>query len=190
MNPIKVFINLSEYSSCEDFSQSCWTTEKIKNNSGDKYSVGVCSAEDDPYFPIRVGKLGEVAFSKYFGLKVDFGYKYRGDSFDFKLGHFTVDIKTSIKNYGKGFIYCKSSTGCNIPINKDIYVFSYLEQEDRVNKFANICLVGYCIKKDIKYFPVRQGYKGSNHRNYEISFDKLVDIQNLKNWYDSFIIRR
>ena len=46
--------------------------------------------------PHYLGKLGELVFSKQFNLPVDFSVDFKGDcGYDFKLGDFRIDVKTT-----------------------------------------------------------------------------------------------
>ena len=175
---VKIDIYNDEYKICETSSigDNFWA-----NSKSGVYGSGIGRTSDDPFKPVRTGLLGQMAYSKLFGDSVDLIYRHGGDKYDNLLGKYKVDIKCAMKNYNKGLVYYKSERGKFIPINKDIYVFGFVNNEDRNLKKCTIILVGYCTSKHLKNCNIVKGYKG-NHYNYEVPFCKLRCILELINY--------
>lgn len=177
---VQVQITGEEYALCDKTSSNYWS-----NNKPGAYGKGLGSTYDDKYKPVRTGLLGQMAFSKLFGLPVDTKYRKYGDKYDNLLKGKKVDVKCAMRNYGKGLIYHTNEWGRRIPLDKDIYVFSFIKDEDRPNNNATIVIVGYAEKDEISSIPPSLGMKGNGHLNYEVPFADLRSILELKEIYDN-----
>jgi hypothetical protein len=180
---IIVEIKDEEYLACEKTSQgdNYWA-----NSKPGAYGAGLGNTHEDKYKAVRTGLLGQMAFSKVFNQPMDLEYKKGGDKYDNLIGKYKYDIKCAMKNYGKGLIYHTNEWGKKIPLDKDIYVFSYVHSEDRNNKKASIILTGFALKEDVRKCNVEVGFRGNGHLNYVVNFENLKSISKLlelKNHY-------
>lgn len=119
-----------------------------------------------------------MAFSKLFGEPIDIAYRKNGDEQDNLIGgKYKVDVKCAASDYDKGLIYYINEFGKKHDLNKDIYVFCYVEEEDRVNKKAKIIIMGFCLKKHVlEHGKIKRGIKGAGHYNYEVRYSNLLPI--------------
>lgn len=168
-----VIIQGEEYLLCEKKSHERWCNSKPGN-----YGKGIGRTDNDQHKPARVGLLGELAFSKLYGGKVDFSYKKFGDKQDFIINGKKIDVKCAMKNYGSMLIYYQNEWGKNIPVEKDIYVAGFIEEEDREKNFAKITMVGYATKEDVVNAETKKG-KGE-HLNKVLKYEKLRQLPSLK----------
>ena len=183
INCFCVKIESKEYQLCEETSRG----EKYwANSKKGTYGRGIGRTDDDPYKPVRTGLLGEFAFSKVFGTKVDLEYKKGGDHHDTLLGGLTIDLKTAMKNYGAGLIYQQNQWKKIIPLKSDLYVFAFIHHENREDGWANVRIVGYLTQEEVKKCPIKPARKGF-HFNYEVEYDKVRPIGEL---YDNYIEKR
>lgn len=178
---ILVEIPQNEYKIIEESAQNMWCSKK---NS--EYGKGLLNTEEDKFKTERVGRLGDLAFAKIFNLPIDLNYIHNGDECDFYFGFkldkliSKVDVKTSYKkpNYEKGLIYAINQWGKQIPLKSDIYIFQFIENEDRLKKTAKVCIIGYSTQDYIKNIvPVKS--RVSRHYNYEILYKDLKSIKDL-----------
>jgi hypothetical protein len=175
---IIVEINGEEYLACEQFSigDNCWA-----NSKSGIYGSGLGKTSVDQFKPVRVGALGQMAFGKIFGGPVDLVYRCGGDKYDTLLGKYTIDVKCSMKNNGFGLVYHKSSNGRLILLNKDIYVFGFINSENRELKTASVVLVGFLSKNGVSKSDIVFAHRGG-HKNFHVKFSKLNSIINLLNY--------
>ena len=162
-----------EYEECDQASENYWA-----NSKPGVYGAGLGATADDKYKPVRSGLLGQMAFGKLTGLPVDTTYRKGGDQQDNLIGKIKIDIKCPMRNYGAALIYHTSEKGIKISLDKDIYVCSYIEQENRIEKTATVIMTGFALKQDVEKCEVKLGRKGS-HMNYELPFDTLRPITKL-----------
>lgn len=174
---IAVKIQENEWEWCDRVSGNLWANSK-KNH----YGRGIINSEEDKFKAERCGLLGEMAFSKISGLAVDGSYQKGGKPFDFEspIGGEKIDIKTASKlnAWKAGLIYCETSSGNEITLNADIYVFSYIADEDRLNKKATIIIIGWCQKELVINKPKVKARVGF-HLNKEIPYKELTPINTL-----------
>lgn len=171
---IPVNIDAHEYELCENTSNKWWANSKTGT-----YGRGLCRTSDDPCKPVRTGLLGQMAYGKLFHAPVDLAYRRGGDAYDTLIGdNLKVDIKCATRNYGKGLIYQRNEWGDVIPVDKDIYVFSYVQSDDRINRAAVVIMVGFMLNTDVKQCPVKPGKYG-RHFNYEVHLDCVRSIVGL-----------
>lgn len=163
------YVEGKDYEVCERYSENNWGNKKPG-----AYGRGLSKTKSDPYWPARMGKIGEMAFAKVFNVPVDIQYREGGDRKDFLLCEgVTVDQKMAGRNYGCSLVYCVNEKGRKVPVEKDIYVGSYLEDEDRVGKRAIVVMVGFAFKEEVLVSPKMPGRKGAGHYNYEVAFAKM-----------------
>lgn len=172
----KVDVVGDEYEMCNDFSSNMWANKKTGF-----YGRGMINSKDDPHKAERIGKLGEMAFSKVFGFPVDFTYREGGDKYDFVCNKFKVDVKTSSKRpwYEAGLITATNKNGNPMELKSDIYIFGYVMLEDREKKISSIILVGGCDKETVINRPMSKAKVG-NHLNYEILYKESTSIKDIK----------
>lgn len=175
---ILVEVNGEEYEVCEKISQgeNYWA-----NSKPGAYGAGLGNTDEDRYKTTRTGLLGQMAFGKLFNQPVDLTYRDGGDKYDNLILNLKWDIKCSMKNYGQGLIYQKNEWGKTIPINKHVYVFGYVDFEDRINKRIDIIFTGFALYLDVEKCQIKEGYKGKGHMNYVVQFESLRSITGLLN---------
>jgi len=174
MECVVVEIEGEEYDVCVKASNDFWG-----NSKPGAYGAGLCSTADDKHKPARVGKLGEMALAKLSNKPIDDVYRKFGDRQDFLLKGWKADVKCATRDYGESLIYHTNEWGKKIPLDKHIYVCSYVESEDREQKKAKIVLVGYALNKDVESSKVEPGRKGNGHLNYVLPFESLMPIVKL-----------
>jgi hypothetical protein len=173
---IIVEIDGEEYAACDQVSQgdNYWANSKTG-----AYGSGLGNTTTDKFKSVRTGLLGQMAFGKLFNQPVDLQYKQGGDKYDNKIGEHTYDMKCAMRNYSTGLIYHTNEWGKKQLLNKDIYVFAYVESEDRENQKAKIVFTGFALKCDVEKCDVEKGFKGNGHLNYVVPYSKLKSITKL-----------
>jgi hypothetical protein len=175
---IVVAITGEEYDVCDDRSQG----ENFKANSNPgTFGKGLISSKDDQFKTVRIGLLGQMAFGKVFGLDVDIAYREKGDEFDFMLGDNKADIKCASQPHKINPYNLEQHTresGRIKPINKEYYVQSFLDYEDREGKKAIVVLVGYVTKKDVEESQkIKSSY--AEFTNHKLAFIDAKPIREL-----------
>ena len=178
---LAVDVSGHDYELCEEASCKFWANEKPG-----VYGAGLGRTDDDPRKPVRVGLLGQMAFAKIFADKVDLVYRKGGDSYDNRIGGKKFDVKCAMKNYGVNLILHTTERGHRQRLNKDIYVCSYIESEDREARIAEVMFVGFATPKGIAKCEVLPGRKGAGHLNYEVPFSKMYPMAKLMGWKPYF----
>lgn len=179
-----VEVNGDEYEMCEKTAPKMWSNKKPGT-----YGAGLGRTEDDPHKPMRTGLLGQMAFGKVFDLPVDLVYREKGDKQDNLIGgKYKVDVKCAMRDYGTQLIYHTNEWGKRIPLDKDIYIQSFIESEDRVAKTAKIVIVGFVTKDIVKTCEVKPGRKGNGHKNYEVPFSIARPITLLLESYQKHFV--
>lgn len=171
---MKIQINPKLYEKCHLCSQNRWSNKKKGF-----FGRGMINSNIDPYKVERIGLLGEAALAKYINKEVDYEYKEGGTPFDFNFNGLNIDIKTAARNYGSGLIRAVSDKGRKIELKSDIYVFGYLEWENKKEKKAEVVLTGWmerCKIEELEIVPARVG----QHFNYDIPYEKLNPIETIK----------
>lgn len=180
----EIFIDEKEYLKCEEASRNRWSNTKIGG-----YGRGIVNSSKDPFKVERTGLLGELAFAKVFDLEVDFSYKKFGDEYDFIYKNMKIDVKTEtyLHDYHCGLIYSVSASGKKIPIKSDLYVFSFIKEDNQENKNAKVVLIGTIFKSEVEKKPDSPAkVKKLKHKNKEIPYSELHSIHNLYNY--SFLL--
>jgi hypothetical protein len=173
---IIVKIEGQEYEECERASQG----ENFWGNSKPgAYGAGLGATKDDKFKPARTGLLGQMAFGKLTGFPVDTTYRRGGDRQDNLVFGYKADMKCAMQRRDDVLIYHTNEWGKKIPLDKDIYVCAYVEQENRIDKNATIVMTGFALKKDVAECKVEPGRKGNGHLNYVVSVDTLRPITKL-----------
>ena len=147
------------------------------NSKPGAYGAGLGRTLNDPYKPARTGMLGQMAYGKLLNEPVDILYRQGGDEYDTKLGNLKVDIKCAMRNYGCGLVYHQNEWGKTVPLNKDLFIFSHIANEDRQNQSCDVVFMGAATSTHIKKCPIRRGRKGRGHKNYEVSYQTLLPMQ-------------
>ena len=160
------------YKSCLEAAANYWASSKTGN-----YGKGLINSKDDPLKVERTGLLGEMAFSIFSGLPVDFSYKKGGDKTDFILNGQTVDVKTAASNYGANCIKAYTASGKYVFRELDIYVAAYVVED--TGESATVNLVGYELGSVIKGFPPKGARARGLHKNFELDHKKLRSIEEL-----------
>lgn len=171
---MKIEIPPTLYEKCDLCSQNRWSNKKKGI-----YGRGLINNIDDPCRAERIGLLGEAALAQYINRKVDYDYKEGGNPFDFSLNKWKIDIKTAAQNYGCGLIRAKNQYGDVIELTSDIYVFAYIEKDNRREKEATVILKGWLGRDDVKKCPIMPARIGQ-HYNYQINYAQLKSIDTLK----------
>lgn len=171
---ILVEIEGDEYIACDNASRNFFASQKKGN-----YGKGLLNTEDDPYRTERIGYLGQMAFGKLIDEPVDLVYRKGGDKQDNIIANnVKVDMKCASRNYGSNLIQKTSEYGVRQKIDKQVYVSSFLESENREEKKAEVLLVGYALKKDVLGSEVEKSPIGE-HFNYKIPFEGMKPISRL-----------
>ena len=161
------------YKKCVEAAKNYWASSKSGN-----YGRGLINSKDDPMKVERTGLLGEMAFSIFSGLPVDFSYKKGGDKTDFILNGKTVDVKTAASNYGANCIKAYTASGKYVFRELDIYVAAYVVEDTGESAIVN--LVGYELGSVIKGFDPKGARARGLHKNFELDHKKLKPIEDLK----------
>jgi hypothetical protein len=175
---LEVIVEGKDYDVCDNFSKAMWANKKKG-----KWGSGLINSEEDERKAERTGLLGEIAFAKIFGFPIDIEYCKGGKSNDFlscvntKDG-ITIDIKTAARRpkYNAGLVRCTNGWGKPAKLSADIYVFGYVESEDRRNKLSKLIMVGWDYKTNIMKHKKNRAKMG-NHYNYEVEYLRLIPIQ-------------
>lgn len=177
----RIEISGDEYFKCEEFSQKMWA-----NSKQGEWGRGLINDPSDRAKAERTGLLGEMAFAKIFNIPINLDYADGGEDTDFILfRHDTIDVKSATYNYGVALLKAETNTGRSIQQKNDVYVFSYLEKDDAINKHAFVIIVGYEYRETILSKPKVPARKG-NHKNYELSYAELKPIKILYEDYKIF----
>ncbi len=177
---IIVNIKSDEYQKAEEISKNRWSNEKTGT-----YGEGLCNTTTDPYRATRTGILGEIAFSKITNLPVDDQYKKGGDKYDFIINNkYKIDVKFAIYDRGENLILDTNKNGEKIPLNKHIYVFGYIQSEDKIGKNATAIITGFLLKENVKNCKIGLG-KGYTHLNYVVPKQETKPITKLIKAIDS-----
>ena len=151
------------------------------NKKPGQFGKGLINNDIDPCRAERIGLLGEAALAEVIDRKVDYEYKEGGVPHDFRFNNLKLDIKTAGRNYGCGLIRAMSDKGKLIPLKSDVYIFAYLEEENKLNCSACISLVGWTTKEEIEKCQVVPAKIG-RHFNYQIPYADLRPIEDLKKY--------
>ena len=166
-----VEVSGENYRACVHASGDFWGNDK----PGD-YGNGLCRTFDDDHKPARTGFIGQMAYGMLTGTVVDLERRNGGDKYDSLLGKFKIDVKCPTYNYGAVLVYQRNEWGKLIPLDKDIFILSYIESENREKQTANVVVVGFMLKDDVRQCDIKPGRKGKGHLNYELPFSKAKPI--------------
>lgn len=167
---LKVEVTGHEYDLCERSSHDMWANKKTG-----EWGSGLANTEKDPHKAERIGRLGDMALAKITGTPIDLAYRVYGDDRDTTLlKNVAVNVKTACRkpSYNAGLVKAVDATGQPTPLRQDVYVFGYVEREDRQAKMATVVFVGVETKDNILGRPKVRARKGS-HLNYEIPYADL-----------------
>jgi hypothetical protein len=164
------------YRKCEEAATIRWTNEKKNKKDSTGWSAGANPND------ILIGILGEVVVGYWFGVDPNLEYVEKGDKFDLEYQGQTIEVKTSVPDFGCGLLRAKKHNGYVFPLNSDIYVFCLI----KLNTWMKECdleIKGYTTKKLIlskfnKLYDPRSR-KFSGFWNYEIPYNKLFDLRTL-----------
>lgn len=172
---VTVKLTPEEWEVCEKTSSNLWS-----NTKGGHYGKGLINTISDPHRAERIGKIGEVAFSKISNLPVDLAYRDKGDDYDFISDIGKIDIKTSCKcpAYKQILVTGASASGKQFDIKSDIFIAAYIAHEDRTQKKATVVIVGWCPKQQLTKDGLKKGRAGK-HFNYEVHYRNLRPISEL-----------
>lgn len=175
---MKIKISGEEYLACVTASETYWS----ENKKG-FWGKGIINSANDPHKVTRTGLLGEMAVSKYLGLNMteNLEYKRGGNTKDFIINDWSIEIKTSSYNYGAALIRCKSSNGKNVFKPADIFIAATIESENREVGEATVCIKGWETLDFVLGLPETPARVGK-HLNYELKFGELRGIGKLKSF--------
>jgi hypothetical protein len=138
MSPIIISLNEEEVRLCEDSAKGSWVaTEKRVKDRFDKGCIGT-----DPWYPVLIGNMGEVAFSKYINIPHELTYKKFGDKGDFsfywKNKNYRINIKTTKRcpttpNSTAGYVKIIESNGRSTKLDDDYFVFAAILSPNEVS---------------------------------------------------------
>lgn len=169
---LTLLINEEEYQLCMTVAEQMWCSKK----SGE-WGRGLINSKTDKRRAERTGKLGELAFAKLFQLPFDTEYRRGGDEYDFLTDGGKINIKTAVKRpaFDAGLVKAETRAGNPAKLNADVYVFSFIKEDNREKNSATVCVVGSIKKERLKRYKIVPARVG-NHKNYEIPYDKLDKI--------------
>lgn len=174
-NPRECFlVDISgyEYDLCEEASHKRGCSAKPRD-----FGRGLANTADDPKRGERSGLLGEMAYGKMLSEPVDLNYRRKGDEQDSILDNkYRIDVKCATYNYYKGLVVYSNDVGRRYKVDKDIYVFGFVRNEDRKSRQAQVVLVGAALLKEVLASPILPGFKGGLHKNYVVPYSKLRQI--------------
>lgn len=172
---LTVLIGSEEYEVCETAASNMWCSKKLG-----EWGRGLINTKNDRFRAERTGKLGEMAFAQMFGLAMDIEYKRGGDDKDFKIGIKKINVKTAFRRpiYDAGLVKAKTDAGNIANLDSDIYIFSFIDNDDRDKKEAKVVMVGGITKDAICKYSMSPAKVGK-HMNYEIPYDKLLSFKDL-----------
>lgn len=169
--PLEIFsidISGDEYRICENFSHNMWCSKKQG-----MWGRGIINTKDDQTKAERIGILGEMAFAKIYGLGLDIEYRKGGKTIDFlSCDNKKIEIKTAHKKpkYEAGLVKCLKT------MKADIYIFGYVDKDDKEKAEATVVFVGFDYKENI-IKNQKMKAKVGHHQNYELSYEKLIPIK-------------
>jgi DNA adenine methylase len=156
-----------------------------KFKSDGHYNNGCVNSAEDKRVAERTGLLGEMAFGKYLGLRVNLKHETSGNRIDFRYCNYNIDVKTNTKGNNRWYVRVHDDDKAkekNIRrlLTCDIYVFVNTERDKRERLEAILELAGWMWKSEIeKIVPKRAPKHGSKHWNYEIFRNNLHSIEEL-----------
>jgi len=166
----RVVVEGDDYLRCEQSSHNMWANKK-KGLWGKGYK----NTSDDPRKVERSGRLGEMAFTNLTGSPIDLSYIEGGDRQDTVFRKKTVNIKVAFALYGVIMVRCEMN-GRQLTLHEDMYVFSYLSNDDREKKSATIDFLGCLLKPELLSKP-RVSRK--EWVNYECPYSELHPMRQL-----------
>jgi hypothetical protein len=127
-----------------------------------------------------------MAFSTLLNIPVDLAYRERGDDYDNIIGTCKIDVKCASRDSNKCYVRYLTETGMVIEPSHDIYIVSYLHEEDRSTRTASIMIVGYMLRKNMMEKCMRMHGVKSNgdrcrHKNYELVFTQTEPMDEIMN---------
>lgn len=169
---IRKEVSVSDYIKCCQYSSNTWGATK----SG-AYGAGISNSKEDPHKIERISKISELVVSQLFQVdEPDFEYRKGGDGgSDLEICGLKVDIKCATRDYGANVF--KGTSG----LKSDLYIFAYLEGEDRIAHKASVVIVGYLTKdeiKKLKLVPPRRNFT-TRCINYDIKHEDMLPIESL-----------
>lgn len=166
---IIVDIGGKEFEMCEKVKM--WSSSKT-----DDWGKTTMNTFEDNNKAERTGKLGEMAFGKITNSPVDFTYKKYGDDMDACFMGHKINVKCQRSLYGL-WVRCEER-GHKITLNEDLFVFTYLEFEDRLKKNAVVYLLGCTPKYEVIRWKIEQR-RGHDWKNYVGSYSQLFPMRRL-----------
>lgn len=161
---VSIHINGEEYQHCVEWSE---------NACGGKKEAGTWNdGMIGRYNALRVGKLGEIALSKVLDAKVDWDVTRFDPGFDFSANGDRFEVKTSSKSFYNQLLIRTDK------IDKaDVFVAAKMQYES--DDCADVVIVGYMRRNDIKkHGSIEDGYHG-NWKNYMVLFEDTKPLDRL-----------
>jgi len=174
---IRKEVSVSDYLKCVDYSKNTWGSKKPG-----AYGKGIGNDRNDPNRIERVSKISELVVSEMFKVEEpDYEYRHGGDrGSDLEICGLKVDIKCSMRNYGAAVFKGVYGSGRS-SLKSDIYIFAYLDGEDRIAHRASIVVVGYLTREEIsklELVPPRKKFTTACV-NYDIKHEDMHPIEQL-----------
>lgn len=177
-----------EYQLCDKYSRNRWS-----NTKPGKFGKGLANKPTDPYLVPRVGLLGETGGGKILSHPVDFRYIRGGDKTDWTISSTdeTCNYKTQRKFYTESYpwhhhawIRVVDDRGNDVSLKQDIYIFGFLQAENRLTCRALVVLVGWLYKTQFQIggeflYPVKMAITGK-HKNIYIPYADMRSMQELQ----------
>ena len=157
---IDIEIGHNLYTECDMASRIWWCKEKTGI-----WGDGIINYSGDEYRAQRIGILGEVAVATHLGIKYDLKYKQRGGDIDLHYEGYAIEVKTTEKDYGKGYVRYTDEYGRLKPLKADFYFFCFIKNECAVEKKATVSLAGCCQRKFLESLDIEKSPRG-NWYNY------------------------
>lgn len=145
------------------------------NSKPGEYGQGLLRERGDEFKTVRTGLLGQMAFAKLFGDRLDIQRREGGDEYDNLISSYKIDIKCAARNYGRTLVRC---SGRGYEINKDFYVGGFIEREEREHRWARVIMVGWFDREYVLNQPRVDAIRGS-HKNKEMWFSEMRPLTSL-----------
>jgi hypothetical protein len=188
---ILVRVEGEEYDACDSASQH-WFASGKKG----KYGPGLLNTDPkDPRKTERIGLLGEMATGKIIHQPVDLRYRKGGDNCDFCVKGQRIDVKTNSylreESPSTEIIVYANEYDMSNKINckyrdMDVYLVSYLKDENREERWAEIVLVGYhlgsIVKKNFESLIRKTRKRGKDHYNIELLYCNAFNLCTFYDW--------
>lgn len=118
----------------------------------------------------RIDCFGEMAFAKMMGEAVSLAKEELWENY---VGTYLFRVICTPNDQEKGYVACRNERGAEIPLSEDVYVFSFIENNQPKEQTAAIIFVGYFLKSDVERCSIWG-------MSYEVPYYALRPISHLR----------